>query len=76
MTMKDPATNSYTGYDIDVMTELVRDLEVAVEFVPTGWKTLVNGVVAGKYHMIGSASLKASRAKVAGFSKNWVESGS
>ncbi|MGB1177532.1 MAG: amino acid ABC transporter substrate-binding protein, partial [Candidatus Puniceispirillaceae bacterium] len=25
MTMKDPATNSYTGYDIDVMTELAKD---------------------------------------------------
>ena len=28
MTMKDPATNSYTGYDIDVMTELAKDLDV------------------------------------------------
>ena len=26
MTMRDPATNSYTGYDIDVMTELAKDL--------------------------------------------------
>ena len=26
MTMKDPATNSYTGYDIDVMTALAKDL--------------------------------------------------
>ena len=28
MTMKDPATNSYRGYDIDVVTELAKDLEV------------------------------------------------
>ena len=35
MTMKDTATNSYTGYDIDVMTELAKDLGVKVEFVPT-----------------------------------------
>ena len=40
MTMKDPATNTYTGYDIDVMTELAKDLDVKVEFVPTDWKTL------------------------------------
>ena len=26
MTMKDPANNSYTGYDIDVMTALAKDL--------------------------------------------------
>ena len=46
MTMKDPATNSYTGYDIDVMTELAKDLGVEVEFVPTDWKTLVSGVTS------------------------------
>ncbi|MEC7372417.1 MAG: transporter substrate-binding domain-containing protein, partial [Pseudomonadota bacterium] len=37
MTMKDPATNSYTGYDIDVMTELAKDLDVKLEFVATDW---------------------------------------
>jgi cyclohexadienyl dehydratase len=57
MTMKDTATNSYTGYDIDVMTELAKDLGVKVEFVPTDWKTLVSGVTSGKYHMTGSASI-------------------
>jgi cyclohexadienyl dehydratase len=71
MTMKDPATNSYKGYDIDVMTELAKDLGVKVEFVPADWKTLVSGVVAGKYHMTGSASLKPARAKVAGFSNSY-----
>ena len=39
MTMKNPATNNYTGYDIDVMTELAKDLGVKVKFVPTDWKT-------------------------------------
>ncbi|MEM7745405.1 MAG: transporter substrate-binding domain-containing protein [Pseudomonadota bacterium] len=68
MTMKDPATDSYTGYDIDVMTELAKDLGVEVEFVATDWKTLVNGVVAGRYHITGSASVSPSRAKVAGYS--------
>ncbi len=71
MTMKDPATNSYRGYDIDVMTELAKDLGVEVEFVPADWKTLVSGVTSGKYHMTGSASLKPSRAKVAGFSDSY-----
>jgi cyclohexadienyl dehydratase len=71
MTMRDPATNSYQGYDIDVMTALAADLGVEVEFVPTDWKTLVNGVVAGKYHITGSASISPSRAKVAGFSDSY-----
>jgi len=71
MTVKEVATNSYKGYDIDVVTELAKDLEVDVEFVPTDWKTLVNGVTAGKYHMTGSASISASRAKAAGYSNSY-----
>lgn len=71
MTMKDTATNSYTGYDIDVMTALAADLGVTVEFVPTDWKTLVSGVTAGKYHMTGSASISPARAKAAGYSQSY-----
>ena len=71
MTMKDTATNSYTGYDIDVMTEIAKDLGVKVEFVPTDWKTLVSGVTSGKYHMTGSASISAARAKAAGYSNSY-----
>jgi len=72
MSVRDPATNSYKGFDIDVMTELAKDLGVEVEFVPTDWKTLVNGVVAGKYHVTGSASISPSRMKVAGFSNSYL----
>lgn len=72
MTVRDPATNSYKGFDIDVMTELASDLGVEVEFVPTDWKTLLNGVVAGKYHMTGSASISAARLKAASFSESYL----
>ncbi len=68
MTMKDVATNTYTGYDIDVMNQLATDLGVKVEFVPTDWKTLVSGVSAGTYHITGSASMSPARAKAAGYS--------
>ena len=71
MTMKDVATNTYKGYDIDVMTELAKDLGVKVEFVPTDWKTLVSGVTSGKYHMTGSASISPARAKAAGYSDSY-----
>lgn len=71
MTMKDPATNTYTGYDIDVMTNLAKDLGVKVEFVPTDWKTLVSGVTSGKYHITGSASISPARAKAAGYSTSY-----
>lgn len=71
MTMKDPATNSYKGYDIDVMTELAKDLGVELEFVPADWKTLVSGVTSKKYHMTGSASVSPARAKAAGYSDSY-----
>jgi cyclohexadienyl dehydratase len=71
MTVRDPATNSYKGFDIDIMTELAADLGVEVEFVPTDWKTLVNGVVAGQYHITGSASISPPRMKAAGFSESY-----
>ena len=70
--IRDAATNKYKGYDIDIMTELAKDMEVEIEFVPTDWKTIVNGVVAGKYHITGSASIKASRMKAAGFSESYL----
>lgn len=68
MSLKDPASGGYKGYDIDMMTELAKDLGVKVEFVATDWKTLINGIVADKYDITGSASLSPARAKVAGFS--------
>jgi cyclohexadienyl dehydratase len=72
MTVRDPATDSYKGYDIDIMTELAKDLGVELQFVATDWKTLVNGVVAGKYHLTGSASISPARMKVAGFSDSYI----
>jgi len=72
MTVKDPATNSYKGFDIDIMNELASDLGVEVEFVATDWKTLVNGVVAGQYHITGSASISPPRMKAAGFSESYI----
>jgi cyclohexadienyl dehydratase len=72
MSVRDTATNSYVGYDIDIMTELAKDLGVELELVPTDWKTLVNGVVAGKYHMTGSASISPPRLKAAGYSDSYI----
>lgn len=75
MSFKDPADNSYRGYDIDVVTQLAKDMEVELVLVPADWKTLVNGIVADKYDITTSASLNVQRAKVAGFSDGYVEFG-
>lgn len=75
MTMKDPATNSYTGFDIDTVTELANDLGVEVEFVPTEWKTLVAGIIADKYDMSTSASVTTQRIRTVGFTDSYFQVG-
>ena len=62
MTMKDPATNKYKGFDIDVMNELAKDMGVKVTFVPTEWKTIVSGITAGRYDISTSVTKTPKRA--------------
>ncbi len=69
---RDTATNDYEGFDIDVLKELAKDMDVEIEFVATDWKTLVSGVVAGSYHITGSASIQAKRMKAAGYSDTYM----
>ena len=71
MSMIDPDSKERTGFDIDIANELASDMGVKVVFVPTTWKTLVNGVVADKYDMTSSASLSPKRALVAGYSESY-----
>jgi cyclohexadienyl dehydratase len=75
MSFRDPATGAYAGYDIEVVEQLAKDMEVQIEFVPTDWKTLLNGVVTDKYDLTTSASMNVGRAKVAAFSEPFVEFG-
>jgi cyclohexadienyl dehydratase len=75
MSFRDPATNEYVGFDIDVAKALAKDMEVEIEFVPTDWKTLINGILADKYDISTSASLNMARAKVAGYSGAYVAFG-
>jgi len=71
MTMIDPTSKEHKGFDIDIATALAADMGVKVVFVPTTWKTLVNGIVAAKYAMTSSASLSPKRALVAGYSLSY-----
>tara|TARA_B100000686_G_C16776754_1_gene968985 strand:+ start:1413 stop:2192 length:780 start_codon:yes stop_codon:yes gene_type:complete len=72
MTIKDPSTNEYKGFDIDVAKELSKDMGVKLEFIPTEWKTLVAGITSDKYDISTSASLNAKRALSAGYSESYL----
>ena len=75
MSMKDPATNKYKGFDIDVMNELAIDIGVEVTFIPTEWKTIVSGITSNKYDVSTSVTKTAQRALVAGFSTSYYKYG-
>ena len=72
---KNPETDSYEGFDIDVAKKLGESMGVNVEFVATDWKNLVSGVVSNKYHMTSSASITAQRAITAGYSDSYYGTG-
>ena len=59
MTIKDPATNKYRGFDIDVMNELAKDMGVTIKFVPAEWKTIVSGITSGRYDTVSYTHLRA-----------------
>ncbi len=75
MSMKDPATNKYVGFDIDVMQELAKHMGVKVTFIPTEWKTIVSGIVSGRYDISTSVTKTAKRALVAGFTNSYYKYG-
>tara|TARA_X000001036_G_scaffold100433_1_gene93692 strand:- start:571 stop:1338 length:768 start_codon:yes stop_codon:yes gene_type:complete len=75
MSMKDPATNKYKGFDIDVMKELAKDMGVKVKFVPAEWKTIVAGITADRYDISTSVTKTPKRAEVAGFTETYYKYG-
>ena len=73
MTFKDPSTNEYKGFEIEIVEELAKDMGVKLVIVPTEWKTLVNGIVSNKYDISTSASLSAKRALSTGYTDSYFK---
>lgn len=73
MTIKNPATNEYTGFEIEIVAELAKDMGVELILIPTEWKTLVSGIVANKYDISTSASLSAKRALSTGYTNSYFK---
>jgi len=55
------------------MTELAKDMGVKLKFVPTEWKTLINGIIADKYDISTSASVAPQRIRTVGFTKSYYQ---
>ena len=58
MSVRDPATNAFKGFDIEAAEALAKDMGVKVEYVQTEWPTLIAGIVANKYDIfMGGSSM-------------------
>ena len=44
MSVRNPVTNEYQGFDIDLAKALAKDMGVEVTFVPADWKTLKHNI--------------------------------
>lgn len=76
MSIRDPATNAYRGFDVEAMEQFAKDLGVKIEWVPTEWATLVAGITANRYDIFaGGSSLNMARAKTVAFSDPYTEAG-
>lgn len=75
MSIKDTATNTLTGFDVEAMTQLATDMGVKIEFVPAEWATLVNGIVSDRFDIFSGASLSMARAKTVAFSHPYLYAG-
>jgi polar amino acid transport system substrate-binding protein len=59
--MKDK-TGELIGFEIDVATQLAKDMGVKVEFVPTKWAGIIPSLLTGKFDVvIGGMSIRPDR---------------
>jgi cyclohexadienyl dehydratase len=76
MSIRDPASNSFKGYELDAAADLAKELGVKLEIVPTDWPTLVAGITANRYDIfMGGSSMNVARAKTVAFTIPYIETG-
>jgi cyclohexadienyl dehydratase len=72
MSFRDPNTRELSGHQIDCAKQLAEDMQVRLEWVPTTWPTLINGLAAGQYDIVATGtSMSVARMKAAAFTTPW-----
>ncbi len=73
----DPATGEKTGITVDILREIAKNTGLDIEFTEeVGWGTMIQGLDAGRYDMIGSNTwANPVRGKLATLSKPIYYSG-
>ncbi len=72
MSFRDAASRELRGHQIDAAKQLAADMSLRAEFVPTDWRTLINGLQAGQYDAVFTGtSMSVARAMAAAFTNPW-----
>jgi polar amino acid transport system substrate-binding protein len=72
----DTDNGQIVGFDIDLVTEICRELQCAPEFVVTPFDGIVTGLTTGKYDMIASAfTITPERAQEVSFADPYYDAG-
>jgi L-cystine transport system substrate-binding protein len=72
----DPKTNDLTGYDVDVITAVGKDLGMKVQFSEVQWDAIFAGMEAGRYDVIANqVSVTPERQAKYDFSTPYTVSG-
>ena len=52
MSYLNPKTTTYVGFDIELIEDLAKDLNVKVKYIPTTWPTLMEDTVKRKWQYV------------------------
>jgi cyclohexadienyl dehydratase len=75
-TYRDPATDRWSGIDIDMAGDMARNLGVRLTIVPTTWRTLVDDLAADRCDLaMGGVSVTLDRARKAAYSDPYLMDG-
>ena len=70
------STNELIGFDIDFAEALAKEMGVEIEYVPTAWDGIFNGVNTGQYDMIISCvSITPERIEAFGMTNPYLSNG-
>ncbi|WP_237213963.1 transporter substrate-binding domain-containing protein [Falsiroseomonas oryziterrae] len=76
LSFRDPATREFRGHQIEAAQQLARDMNVRAEFVPTDWRTLINGLQADQYDVVfNGTTMSVARAMACSFTIPWGRTG-
>ena len=76
MSCLEPETGKYVGFDAALAEDLASSLGVRLEFVPTGWPTLMDDTLAGKFDLaVCGITITSARKELALMSDGYLGNG-